>query len=259
MALAEQTTAKRGWASLLVGILFRPKQAFEYIRENGGRGWLLTAVLLLILTALPTVVAGPLLQEQAREAFLEAQAQFEPPPEFERPEGFDEEGVPDAIGSPLFTVVLPAVGQVVSVIIFTWLLWGGAVHLLSMMSGGRNSFGQLLQTAVWAWLPYGLRNLLQTIYILATGQLIENPGLSGFAPLDTTELFAAPDPGQLALNRLLSFIDIYLFWNIALLVIGLGIMAQFSRRKSLGIVLIVWSVFTLLSLAPSLLLGGFAG
>lgn len=248
----EQEVARASWVSLLVGILIRPSKTFRLIQEQGGRGWIITAVFILILTALPTVVAGPILQEKARQDFLAVQEQFEPPP------GFEEEGVPDAIGSPLFVVVLPAVGKIFSVIVAGWLIWSGAVHLLSMMSGGRNSFVQLLQTAVWAWLPFSVRDLLQIIFVLTTGQIIENPGLSGFAPL-SDDPFVAPDAGQMALNTLLGYIDIYMFWNLALLVIGLSVMAQFSRRKSLGIVLIIWSLFTLLSLLPSLLIGGIAG
>lgn len=254
MATDEQVVGvKPSWFSLLIGIFVRPKQTFGLIQAHGGRSWLLTAVLILILTALPTIVAGPILQEQARQQFLDVQGQFDSPPEFA------EQGVPDAIGSPLLTVVLPAVGAVFGVILAGWLLWSGAVHLLSMMSGGRNTFVQLLQTAVWAWLPYSLRDLIQTIYILVTGSIIENQGLSGFAPVDRTDIFAQPEPSQLALNQLLGYIDIYLFWNLALLVIGISVMAQFSRRKSFGIVLIIWSIFTLLSLLPSLLIGGIAG
>ncbi|MEM7115277.1 MAG: Yip1 family protein [Chloroflexota bacterium] len=254
MATDEQAIGTRpSWFSLLIGIFVRPRQTFELIREHGGSGWLLTAVFIIILTALPTIVAGPILQERARQEFLEVQEQFDPPPEFA------DQGVPDAIGSPLITVALPAVGSVFAVILAGWLIWSGAVHLLSMMSGGRNTFLQLLQTAVWAWLPYSLRDLIQTIYILVTGTIIENQGLSGFAPVDQADIFTQPEPSQLALNQLLGYIDIYLFWNLALLVLGISIMAQFSRRKSFGIVLIIWSLFTLLSLLPSLLIGGIAG
>ena len=48
MATDEQAIGTRpSWFSLLIGIFVRPKQTFELIREQGGRGWLLTAVLII--------------------------------------------------------------------------------------------------------------------------------------------------------------------------------------------------------------------
>ena len=251
LAESKQDVTPTPWLKLFGGIWLRPAATFHRIREHGGRGWMITAVLAIILTTLPVLVAGPLLQAQAQEAFLAAQSQFEAPPGVEV-----QQDIPDVIGSPLFTVALPAVGKLFGVVI-GWLLWGAAIHLISMMSGGRNSFWQVLQTAVWAYLPLTLRDLIQTIYILISGQLIQNPGLSGFAPLDTTN-FTTASTSQIMLNSLLSRIDLYYFWNLALLIIGIAIMAQFTRRKALGVVLIVWAVFTLLSLLPSLLVGGFS-
>lgn len=251
---------------LLLGILIRPRVTLAAIRENGRRTWLIMAVIAIILVMLPAIVSGPITARQSAEAFQQAQAQFGN----EGGSGVITSGAPEGgevvmteapafISSPIFTTAIPAIGGVFGLVI-GWLLWGGALHLLGSMVGGRNTFGQMLQTVVWAWTPFGIRNIVQTVYIAVTGELIAHPGLSGFvAPEPPPEgvLFTPPNTGQLVLQSLLGRIDVYLFWNLALLLIGIMVMAQLPRRKALGILLIVWAVFTLLSLAPALV-GGIA-
>ena len=249
-----------GFFSLLVGIFIRPRATFTTIKENGRRAWIVMAIIAAILVMLPPIIAGPITARQSAEAFRQAQEQFG---NQTGPDGSQIEiGEPPAfISSPIFTTVFPAVGGVIGLVI-GWLLWSGALHLLSSMTGGRSTFIQMLQTAVWAWVPYGVRNIVQAVYIAITGELIANPGLSGFvAPEPPPEgaLFTPPNTGQLILQSFLGQIDIYLFWNLALLLIGVMVMSQLPRRKAVGILLIVWAVFTLLSLAPALLGGMAAG
>jgi hypothetical protein len=159
--------------------------------------------------------------------------------------------------NPLLITVLPALMQVVSVWV-GWLLWAGGLSLLSTMTGGKSSFRPLWPLVVWAWLPFGLRGLLQSAYILATGTLIANPGLSGLVLAQETAsdiLAAPPGPGLLALQSFLGRIDLFLIWNLALLGIGLAVASRLTRRKSLLVVLGLWLVLTLLGLAPAIISG----
>jgi hypothetical protein len=114
---------------------------------------------------------------------------------------------------------------------------------------------------VWAWLPYGLRGLLQTLYILLSGQLIVNPGLSGLVrsePSVGEAVLAPPSAGQTFLTTFLSRIDLFLVWNLILLVIGVAVTTHLSRRKAALVTLGVWVVLTGLSLLPALVGGLFA-
>jgi hypothetical protein len=49
-----------------------------------------------------------------------------------------------------------------------------------------------------------------------------------------------------------------LFWNLALLVIGVTIVAQFARRKAALVTLGIWLALTLLGLVPTIVAGSFA-
>ncbi len=255
----EEVPKSLNFLQLIWGMIVKPRVTLRTIGGNG-RSWIIVAVILLLLSVLPPIASGPLAAELAREAFLENQEQIE---EQIRSQGggqsaeFDAEQAASIASNPIFITVIPAVGGLLGVAI-GWLLWSGAIHLLGTLTGGRNSFGQMFQAVVLASIPYGIRNLLQAIVITTSGKLIENPGLSGMVsdPISVEDaIFSPPPPGQVALISFLSKIDIYLFWNLALLVVGIMIVAQLARRKSLGITLLVWVIFTLISLAPTLLLG----
>jgi hypothetical protein len=108
-----------------------------------------------------------------------------------------------------------------------WVVLGGLLHLGSTLLGGRGSMLGALNITAWASLPFVLRDLLQTIYMLSASHAITSPGLSGFA----TSSF---------MIQMLMRTDIFLFWNIALLIIGFSIVDGLPRGKAvLGVVVVV--------------------
>lgn len=225
------------------GVLAKPRITFATLRDSRSRAWILMALVGIILATLPVIASGPVSAQLSRQQLEE---QFENQPSF-ADSGVDVQQAASFATSPILTTVVPAVfaafGRVIG-----WLLWCGSLYLLASMVGGRSTFGQMLQVVIWAWLPYALRSIVQAIYITATQTLIANPGLSGFAgapPVDASNPFAAelPSTGTAVLQAFLGQIDIYLFWHLALLVIGITTVTKLSRRKSIGLVLIVWAVF----------------
>jgi hypothetical protein len=213
----------------------------------------------VLLIVLPILASGPLRTQQTREEMRTAQE------EMARQMGEDvsEDQLERAMSmaaSPLLTVVFPAVGSAVSRVV-GWLVWAGALHLVSMLFGGRSTFKQMFPVVVWAWLPYALRGLLQTVYVLTSGQLISNPGLSGLVQNEQAigeVVVAPPSPGRTLLVALLSRVDLFLIWNLVLLMIGVGVTTRLSRRKSVLVTLGVWVLLTALGLLPALIGSLFA-
>ena len=244
------------FGSKLISIFIRPRTVFNQIAHHSSNVWLLVGVLGLILVTLPIVVSGPLTRAQLISEF-EANAG-----ELEFPE--DQPDPTQFIANPITTTVIPAVGRLFAVV-FGWLLWGGSLHLISSLTGGRNSFLQMLRLVVWTWVPYGLRAIVQTIYIAATNTLIENPGLSGLIDdgVSPDNPFAVPPPSTVAFQTFLSDIDVYLFWRLTLLVMGVTVVAQLPRRKAMIAVLLIWAIFALIRIgaatAATGLARGFAG
>lgn len=244
---------------LLRLILIRPRQGFAAIAERSGRAWMIMALLGLGLATLPAIVSGPVRAQQIRETFESQDFREALPPGAETPEDFDPASV---AASPVITILFPAAGAVIG-LLFGWVLWSGALHLIGSLVGGRNSFLNVLRTVIWAWVPYGLRSMLQTIYIGISGNLIENPGLSGFVnsgpPPETPFAVTPPSTGVLALRAFLEQIDLFLFWHLALLVIGMMAVAKLPRRKALGVVLGIWALVILLRVVFAAASGGLAG
>jgi hypothetical protein len=260
----EKVPAPERWRPprLLWGMIVRPRATLEYLRERGGRTWWLPALLAALLVVLPIIVAAPLTARQAREAFLAAQEQMGE--QVEREMSAEEQArVEQAMSitaSPLITAVFPAVGGVVGRVV-GWLAWAGALYLAGLALGGRSTFGQMFRMVVWAWLPYVLRGLLQMVYILASGQLIANPGLSGLVRGDrpvSEMVLTPPSPGQTILVALLSQVDLFLVWNLILLVTGVTVVTRLPRRKAILLTLGVWLLLTALSLVPALVGSLFA-
>lgn len=244
--------------SLLWGIIRHPRRTFEAISEGGGRSWLIMAILAMILVVLPILVTAPITTRTAQEA-IQAQLQVQA----DRGQAVSpdmQQQVSQMAANPLFTIVLPTISGLVFLWI-GWLVWSGALHLVSTISGGSNRFGQMWQVVIWSWFPFSLRGLVQAIFILTSGKAITNPGLSGLVGNTTsvTQLIAnQPSAGELALRNFLGRIDLFLLWNLALLVTGVVAAAHFSRRKAILVTLGVWVVFTLFGLAVSIIPSLFA-
>ncbi|HDQ73935.1 MAG TPA: YIP1 family protein [Chloroflexi bacterium] len=249
---------KRGVLQLLWGMTVRPRNTLQYLNEKGGRLWWLPALLAVLMAVLPIVVGSPIVAEQAREVFLANQEQMA-----EQGMVFSEEQLAqmeNIATSPLINLLFPIVASVLGLVI-AWLIWSGLLYLAGMVFGGRSTFGDLFRMTVWAWWPFVWRGLFQTVYILVSGQLILHPGLSGLvsgAPSASEMVTFSPGLGQLALIAFLAQVDLFLFWRLALLAVGVIVVMRLSWRKAALIVLGIWLLLTALGLIPTLIGGMFA-
>ena len=250
-----QIQPRQKFLALFWGMIRKPRWTFENSTIRTSRSWILMAILSTVLLVLPIIAAAPITAEQARQAVqvgLESQGESGQalPPEMEGQ-------ISQFATNPLFTVVFPSVVALVFLWL-GWLVWAGGLHLISTMVGGDSHFGQMWRTVVWSWLPFALRSLLQFVFILLTGQVIAYPGLSGLVAdqRSVSEIIASPpSPGQLVLRSLLARIDLFLLWNLILLIVGVAVTARLSSRKAILITMGIWIVLTLLGILPTLLSG----
>jgi len=265
MATAETETAQTppGFWHIFLRLIRRPRRAFEMLRETPSRAWLWMAALALAAALLPILVSAPISTRLARESMQQQiETMRSSNPEM-TPE--QEAQILDMAANPLFTMVLPAAGGVLFTVL-GWLVWSGALHLLSTMLGGGETFGQMWRMVIWSQIPLALRGLLQSAYIGATGNLIAHPGLSGLVSSAPSAeeavrefLTTPPSTGQMLLQALLGKIDLFVFWHLALLGIGVAATARLSGRKAALAVGLTWLVLTALSLAPVLVSASMAG
>lgn len=221
-------------------VLFRPREALKEIANQTGSVWITPLLVLTLSAILLVIVAGPIKQAAAQSG------QVELPPEFQYLSPDDQAKIQEAMSAtqgPVFIYVFPGLSAVAGVWI-GWLVIGGLLHLALTLLGGRGATGAAMNLVAWSALPFAVRDLVRAFYMLSAGRLISEPGLSGFVGLGESVF-------SLYLNKLLASVDIYLVWQIILLVIGVRAASGLSRSKAvtgvLAAVLLVIVLRTLLS------------
>lgn len=193
----------------LPGVLLRPRNVLAKVAGQTGGIWQ-TPMLVMSLTALGRVIAEGWLRQQAA---LTGEIQFPPDFQYYSPEMQAQfMQAQQATQSPVFLYVFPAIMALVS-IWMGWLLVSGLLHLVFTMLGGRGDTRSAFNLVAWAGLPFALRDVVRLVAMLASKQLVQTPGLAGFAT-PGAQGFAA------FIAALLALVDIYLIWHILLLIIG---------------------------------------
>jgi FtsH-binding integral membrane protein len=127
------------------------------------------------------------------------------------------------------------------------------LFFISYLLGTDNKFRQMVTLVMWTWLPFAVRDLVQAVYVLISGQLPLNKGLSF--------LVASSDQAQNAGNiayGFLSQVDPFLAWHLFLVAIGLTVTARSTALKTAIGTISYWALTAVVGLAPSLL-GMLAG
>lgn len=146
--------------------------------------------------------------------------------------------------STFITSLLSALGNTIGFIL-TWLCLGSLVNLFSISLGGQGNTKMASVFTAWACIPFGIRAIMQIIYVLATGASINAVGLSGFITTTETNIL-------IFAQKILAQIDIYLIWLAILLTSGIYILTKLDNKKSIIIafssILIVISIIGLFGL-----------
>jgi hypothetical protein len=97
-----------------------------------------------------------------------------------------------------------------------------------------------------------VRLIVQMIATLATGHLIASPGLAGF--VNSSSGGAAAFFGSLLAN-----VDLFLIWELVLLVVGAMVMGNISRTKAIFSVVVCALVVLALQAVPGTVTSALSG
>jgi hypothetical protein len=205
----------------LKDIFIRPRITINQIANQANGIWLLPLVTICLAGIVYILTAGWFKQLAAQSG------QVQLPPDFQYYLPEQQERFMQAIAAtsgPAFVYVLPALARLITIII-GWLLVGNLLHLILTMFGGRSTTTSILNLTAWSGLPFALRDMVRTIALLFSHQLIRAPGISGFAPAGSGYFFQY-------MVHLLGLIDIYLILHVVFLGIGARTIAGLSARKA---------------------------
>lgn len=238
-----QRSIRRFDFSRLRDILFHPRSAFQEISSESRATWL-TPMLVLTITAIFTVVVAGYLKSHAAmmgETPLPRDWQYWTP---DMQNNYMQ--AQQATQGPVFMYVIPLLGSLAGLWL-GWLLLAALLHFGSTLLGGRGSMQSALNIVAWASISFAVRDILRIVFMLSTGHAIISPGLSGFS---SSAGFV---------TQLLTRADVFLIWNLILLVIGFAIADGLPRAKAVTGVLIVMLLVLLAQAGLGALSSGFGG
>lgn len=206
----------------VIPALFKPRQAFPKIVAGPSTAWLTPILILTAAVLLRVLVSGSIQQSATMGAPTSL------PPDFEYYSSDQQAQFQQAsslTSGPLFTFVLPGVAALLGVWA-GWLVFGGLMHLALTLLGGRGAIGTTIGMVAWANLPFAARDVVRALYMMASNSTIQSPGLSGFGSAGGID------------SACLGLVDIFVVWNIVLLLAGVHTGYSLSRGKSWTSVLI---------------------
>jgi Yip1-like protein len=224
-------------------IFFHPRREFQEMTSESRATWITPMLVLSITAILVVAVAGYLNSRAAMlgEIPLPRDWQYWTP---DMQNNYMQ--AQQATQGPVFMYIIPLLSALTGLWL-GWLLFAALLHFGSTLVGGRGSMQNALNIVAWASLPFAIRDLLRIIFMLSAGHAISSPGLSGFSA------------SAGFVSHLLMRLDIFLIWNVILLVIGFAIADGLPRGKALTGVLVVVVLVLLAQAGLGALSSGFGG
>lgn len=231
----------------LYQVILAPRKTLAAITSQDKPNWL-TPMLVISILILISALAGIPARVQQNQATVTVPMDESYYTEDQQAQFAESDA---AASSPLFTYILPAIGGLVGLWI-SWLLMGSVLHLAYTLAGSRSSSAATMNLAAWTAVPLGLRYVIRALYLLFSGQTIQATGLSGFVDASNggvAAFFAA----------LLAMVDIYLIWQIVLLVIGSTELTKLTPKKAYAATLTAIVVVLLICALPGFLGSALSG
>ena len=230
--------------SMMLNLVDRPASTFRAALA-GRSAWLWVAPLLILVLALGAAMAAqaPYSAELAQQQ-AERQISSMPADQAEAARGQIETftSTPFILATSLITgIIMVGIGL---------LAQAAFLHFGALVLGAESEFRNSFKVSVWTRMPQALRYVVMAAFTLVAGRQIQYPGLSA--------LVASGDilqDGKNPLVALLGGLDPFWLWHLWLVVIGVSVLANFRRSKSIGLTIVYGALSLLLLVLPSLLFG----
>lgn len=240
-------------------VAFKPKAIFEQLKNNQGAIWVVCLILLVATTLLRSVASIPATQKNLVKTFSTTEVRVEttesgsrdeqqspPPPEVQKQIEENAKNPVFLIGSIVFGSLGLAAGFFLSVFFLLFIL-----RLLGSTAG----FKVLASLIGLSSVPYIFREIIWTIYAIASGNLPKMDGLLSLI-YDSSKSPAGifgPDAPPVFISTALSRIDLFTIWSLIVMFFGLSVFIGISKRKSAIITAGYWTGAFLLMLVPALI------
>ena len=214
----------------VIGVLMTPNETFASIARQPD--WLVPLVIILVVS----LVAGIVFAQ--RVDFISPMREAMEQNKNMSPDQIDRAVRISSAVAKVFSYASPLLSVISLLIIAAVLL------LVFRLFGGEGDFRQAFSVVVYSWMP-GIIKSIVVIAIVAARSV----SASDLATLLRSNLaFLVTMKDHPMLFVLLSSLDVFTIWLLALLIIGFGYVSRLSRSKSAAIVISLWVVVTLFKL-----------
>lgn len=210
----------------LYTLAIKPRVTLAAILENDRPAWLIPLVLLTLLAVLEALVFSHLRMTEMANRIRDLDFMQTLSPE-EQAFQFRLIGPPVR---PLYVYVTPLL-YTAGRLWIAWFLLSLVMNLVLTSAGAKSSLAKTQNLVAWAFLPLGVRYLVQTASMLLSQTVIANRGLSSLlvgdpAVQQTQQSYYLTSLWQ----SLLGSVDIFFLWAAALLVLGVVVGFGFTSR-----------------------------
>lgn len=144
------------------------------------------------------------------------------------------------------TAFAKGIGFVQPLLMIVWyVIIAGVLLLAFRMFGGEGTFKQAFSVTLYAWIPYVILAIITTIIVVVKGSF--DP-ITAATLVKSNPAFLVDMKEQMVLYSLLSQLDIFTFWVLALLIIGFSSVSKFSKAKAAAVVIPIWLVLVVIRL-----------
>lgn len=223
--IADALPAPNGFRRV-TGVLFAPVATF---REIAARPDILVPMAIIVaISILSSIVIAPRVDFETamREQFAQAGRNM------------SQEDIDRAVRfSTAIARGMIYVAPLLNIIFFAAV--AGIFLLAFRMFGGEGTFKQAFSVTLYSWMPMMIAGIAMLVILIARGEV----GAEQLNSLVMSNLgFLADMKEQPVVHALLSSIDVFTFWTLALFVVGFSFVSGLSRGKSAALVLTLWVV-----------------
>ena len=230
MTSTEVPASKPNSFQRIIGVLMSPNETFASIVRQPD--WVVPLVVILVVALVGGIVFAQ--RVDFASGMREAMEQNNKLP----PDQVDRMVRISTAVAKIFAYCSPVLSAIILLIV------AGALLLVFRLFGGEGDFRQAFSVTVYAWMPGIIKSVIITAIIA-----VRTVSLNDLAILVRSNLaFLVTMKEHPMLFTLLSSLDVFTFWLLALLVIGFSYVSKFSKSKSAAIVISLWIIVTLVKL-----------
>ncbi|MCI0531449.1 MAG: YIP1 family protein [candidate division Zixibacteria bacterium] len=217
----------------VVQFLFKPREVFSSLKQKSN--WILPLVVLVVLAVAVTNVIYPVLKSSALTSITE------------RPNLTEEQKttiVEQMADSFWMGRAWMTMAGVIGTLLLIFIVAAVFYFVANVLMGGSGSYLKMLSVTSLSYLVAIPENIVATPLILAKNTMKIHTDLALFLPVSMDQSF---------IYRLLGHLNVFTFWKVYLIGLGISVLYGFTLKKSLTATLTVWLIYVILASV----LGGF--